>query len=257
VTAHSEWEALAAGHAFNALEPEDEQAFLGHLAGCDLCRRELASYESVGAGLAHGVEPAAPPEDLGRRIMEAAAKERRPLPRGAVVPLFNAPRRKARVWQPTFRLASLGTAAALVLVVALSAWNLTLRTDNATTRAALARRTAALRCLAAADSAQAQLGSDTAKRGTACVGGGKAYVFVDQLAPNDTASSIYVFWWQDAKESMHAVAGFDVPKAGTGLFELPMAVPPSDVRAVAISLEPGRGTPTVPTQQIAFGAVQG
>lgn len=256
MTAHSEWEALAAGHAFNALEPEDEQAFLAHLAGCDRCMRDLASYESVGAGLAHAVEPAEPPADLGRRILDAAHAERPAVfpPTPERVALFRP--KRGRVWQPTFRLATLGTAAAFVLVLALSAWNVVLRTESATTRAALDRRTAALRCLTAADSARAQLASETDKRGTACVGGGKAYVFVDRLAPNDTASSVYVLWWQDGKEGLHAVAPFDVPESGTALFELPMSVPPSDVRGLAISLEPGRGMPTAPTQRIAYGAVQ-
>jgi hypothetical protein len=263
MTAHSEWEALAAGHAFNALEPEDEDAFLRHLTGCDRCRRDLESYQGVGAGMAYAAEPAEPPADFGRRIMEAAARER-PLTPPKTVPLFREPRRTprapreaGRVWQPTFRLASLGTAAAFVLLLALTGWNVMLRGDAAATRSALNRRTAALRCLTAEDSARATLAAGKDRRGTACVGGGRAYVFVDRLTPNDTASSVYVFWYQDRAQGLHAVAPFDVPESGTALFELPMNAGPDDVQAVAISLEPGRGMPTKPTQQIAFGAVGG
>lgn len=261
MSGHAEWEALAAGHAFNALEPEDEHAFLQHLAGCDRCRRDLESYQGVGAGLAYGAEPDEPPAGLGRRILDAAAAERpATFPREAPVPLFGAPRerergRAGRVWQPTFRLATVGTAAAFVLVLALTAWNVVLRAENVTTRSALARRTAALRCLTAADSARATLAAERDPRGTACVGGGRAYVFVDRLTPNDAASSVYVLWWQDQKEALHAVAPFDVPESGSGLFELPITAAPADVRALAISLEPGRSMPPAPTQQIAFGAV--
>ena len=261
MSAHDEWEALAAGHAFNALEPEDEHAFLAHLAGCDRCKRDLESYQGVGAGLAYGAEPAEPPADLGRRILDAAAAERpATFPREAPVPLFRQPgreRRAGRKWEPTFRLATVGTAAAFALVLALTGWNVMLRADNVTARASLAKRNAALRCLTAAGSARATLAAETAPHGTACVGGGRAYVFVDRLAPNDTSSSVYVLWWQDEQEGLHAVAPFDVPDSGSGLFELPITAKPADVRGLAISLEPGRGMPTTPTQRIAYGAVSG
>lgn len=262
MTAHAEWEALAAGYAFNALEPEDEVAFLGHLAGCDRCKRDLESYEGVGAGLAYAAEPAEPPADLGRRIMDAAAKERPPAtPQPSPVRVLKqgTGRRSrndgGRVWQPTFRLASLGTAAALVAVLGLSWWNLTLRADNVTTQAALDRRTAAMRCLTAGDSASATLAAENDRRGVACVGGGKAYVFVDGLTPNDPRS-VYVLWWQDETQGLHPVERFDVAESGTGVYELPMTVEPGRVRGLAISLEPGRVMPKTPTQRIAYGAVE-
>jgi hypothetical protein len=258
VTAHSEWEALAAGHAFNALEPEDEQAFVGHLAGCDRCRRDLESYQGVGAGMAYGAEAAAPPADLKRRILDAAAAER-PASFPATAPVRRMPGqrregREGRTWQPTFRLASLATAAASVLVIALVGWNVMLRADNVTSRVALARRNAALRCLTAAGTARATLAADTERRGTACVGDGKAYVFVDRLAPNDP-SHVYVLWWQDTSMGLHAVAPFEVTESGTGLFELPITAKPAEIRAVAISREPGGTMPKAPTDQVAFGSV--
>jgi hypothetical protein len=252
VTAHAEWEALAAGYAFNALEPEDEVAFLGHLAGCDRCRRDLESYEGVGAGLAYAAEPAEPPAGLGRRILDAAAKER-PVSYPAPVPVARP--RRGRVWQPTFRLATVGAAAAFAAVLALSWWNVMLRADGLTARAALARRTAAMRCLTASDSASATLAAESDRRGMACVAGGKAYVFVDGLTPNDP-TSVYVLWWQDATEGLHAVERFDVAESGTGVYELPLRVDPRSVRGLAISLEPSRALPTTPTQRIAYGAVE-
>jgi len=255
VTAHSEWEALAAGHAFNALEPEDEHAFLGHLAGCDRCRRDLESYQGVGAGMAYGAEAAEPPAGLKRRILDAAAAERpASFPTTAPVRRLPAQRREGRTWQPTFRLASVGTAAAFVLVLALLGWNVMLRADNVTSRVSLARRNAALRCLTAAGSVRATLAAENERRGTACVADGKAYVFVDRLAPNDP-SNVYVLWWQDAKMGLHAVAPFEVAESGTGLFELPITAKPAEVRAVAISREPGGAMPKAPTDQVAFGSV--
>lgn len=242
---HEPWESLAAGHAFNALEPEDEHAFLDHLRGCDRCRDDLASYEGVGAAMAYAAPPAEPPADLGRRIAEAAARERAPFP---AVPVLRERRR--------FPTGLLATAAALVLLVALGGWNVVLRADGRTKTQAIARRDAALRCLSASGTAKARLTSQGTERAQACVGDGTAYVFVDRLAPNDTSTSVYVLWWADASQEMHAVAPFDVTK-GSGLFALPLATPPSDVKAMAISLEQGRRAPATPSSPVAIGSVQG
>ena len=259
MNAHSDWEALAAGHAFSALEPEDEQAFLAHLTGCDRCKRDLEAYQGVGAGLAYAAGAVEPPAELGRRILDAAAKERpASFPPAAPVRSLGekrAERRSGRVWQPTFRLATVGTAAAFVLVLALTAWNVTLRADNVTSRAALTRRNAALRCLTAADSARATLAAENDRRGTACVGSGKAYVFVEGLPKNDP-NKVYVLWWQDSTDGLHPVAPFDVPESGTGLYEVPIQATPASVRGLAISLEPGRTMPKTPTERIAYGAVE-
>jgi hypothetical protein len=259
---HAQWEELAAGHALNALEPEDEQAFLGHLRGCDRCRADLAALEGVTAQLAYAAEPAEPPADLGRRILDAAAAERPTVfaPADGRRALRSAgpkrARRPGRVWQPTFRLASLATAAAVVAVTALGAWNVLLRADSRTQSEALSRRTAALRCLAAPESAKFPLRSVNEPRGSACVSGDRAYLVVDRMAPNDRDSQIYVLWWMDRAHGLHAVEGFDVPGSGTGVYELPIGVAQSELRAMAISLENGRRVPSQPTRRIASGAVQ-
>jgi hypothetical protein len=248
---HAAWEELAAGHALNALEPEDEQAFLAHLRGCDRCAADLAALRDVTGELAYAADPAEPPADLGRRIMAAAAAERPAAfaPRSAtpVTPL----RRRVRL--PG--LAPLAAAAAVLLVVALGAWNLTLRAENDATTAAIARRNAALACLAAPDAPKAQLRSATAVRGTACIGGDRAYLVVDRLPRNDAAREIYVLWWQDGAAGQHPVQGFDVADDGPSVYALPLAVAPGDVRGMALSLEPGRTVPTRPTNPIASGAV--
>jgi hypothetical protein len=263
-SAHARWDELAAGHALNVLEPEDEHAFLDHLRGCDRCRDELASLKGVTAELAYAAEPAEPPADLGRRILDAAAAERpavfAPDGRRDVVRRLPARPRKAarggRVWHPTFRLASLGTAAAVVAVVALGGWNLQLRADSKAKQTAIARRTAALQCMAAPESAKFPLRSVNEQRGRACIAGDRAYLVVDRLAANDRENQLYVLWWQDSGNGLHAVEGFDVPRSGTAVYELPISVAQSEVRAMAISLEPGRRVPSQPTRRIAAGAVE-
>ena len=48
---HEAWDELAAGHALNALEPDDEQRFLAHLAGCRTCTATVDDFALVAAQL--------------------------------------------------------------------------------------------------------------------------------------------------------------------------------------------------------------
>jgi anti-sigma-K factor RskA len=48
---HERWEELAAGHALDALEPEETEAFTAHLTGCAQCQEELSDHAFVAAQL--------------------------------------------------------------------------------------------------------------------------------------------------------------------------------------------------------------
>jgi len=48
---HDHWEELAAGHALNALEPEETEAFTAHLGGCARCQAVLSEHSFVAAQL--------------------------------------------------------------------------------------------------------------------------------------------------------------------------------------------------------------
>lgn len=249
---HAAWEELAAGYAVNALEPEDEHAFAEHLRGCDVCKATLAEMQQVAGDLAYAAEPDEPPPDLRRRILDAAAAERRPRAPGSV-PVVTSPaqQRADRTWWP--RLPAVAGVAAGLVILALAGWNVTLRGDNDARQAALDRRTAALRCLAAADTPKFDLSGNTGQHAKTCLAGGSAYVVADNIDPNDTARNVYVLWWMDAGSVPHAVERFDVESDGTAVFELPLNVTPTDVHAMAISLEPGRALPATPTRPIAAG----
>lgn len=252
---HAAWDELAAGYAVSALEPEEEETFTAHLRGCDRCKETLESLREVTAHLAYAAEPADPPADLGRRILDAAAAER-PASFGTrppVTPLAPKVRRPGRVWQPTFHVATLAAAAAILAVLGMGVWNLSLRGDGDARQAALRRRDAALTCLTAPEAPKFQLTSAGGQRAKTCLAGGSAYLVVDRLDRNDPASSVYVLWWMDAEEKPHAVERFDVESGGTGVYALPLNVSPAEVRAMAISLEPGRGLPAAPTRPIASG----
>jgi anti-sigma-K factor RskA len=60
-----------------ALDGEERAAFETHLAGCALCRAEVASYREVAARLAAAAPDVSPPPAQRRRVLAVA---RRPLP---------------------------------------------------------------------------------------------------------------------------------------------------------------------------------
>ena len=127
---HSEFEELAAGYVLGALEPDDEHDFRQHLGGCATCEANVRELEAVVGELAYAAPPVDPPDTLWagiRREIEPEAARRGATP-GA------APRRRAS----RRLLPGLAAAAAILLVVALSVWNLSLRDENAAVRDRLA-----------------------------------------------------------------------------------------------------------------------
>jgi anti-sigma-K factor RskA len=136
---HSEYEELAAGYVLGSLEPDDEHVFQQHLGGCAICEANVRELEAVVGELAYAVPPVDPPDTLWAGIRreirpEAARRGARP----AVAPGTRAGGRGLRL------LPGLVAAAAILLVVVLSLWNLNLRDQNAVYRdrvAALERAT--------------------------------------------------------------------------------------------------------------------
>jgi hypothetical protein len=136
---HSEYEELAAGYVLGALEPDDEHVFQQHLGGCAICEANVRELEAVVGELAYAVPPVDPPDTvwagIWREIRPEAAR-RGALP--AVAPGTATGGRGLRL------LPGLAAAAAILLVVVLSLWNLSLRDANAVYRdrvAALERAT--------------------------------------------------------------------------------------------------------------------
>ena len=140
---HSEYEELAAGYVLGALEPDDEHAFRQHLDGCVACEADVRELEAVVGELAYAVPQVDPPDTvwagIRREIRPEAAPRPVPLPDTPAAPAGARRRRRGlRV------LSGLAAAAAILMVVALSVWNLNLRDENAVYRdrvAALERAT--------------------------------------------------------------------------------------------------------------------
>jgi anti-sigma-K factor RskA len=76
VTEHREIADLLPGFALGSLDIEDERGVREHLAGCTLCRRELASLRRIVGELAAALPPSPPPPELEARIMSALHRAR-------------------------------------------------------------------------------------------------------------------------------------------------------------------------------------
>ena len=66
---------LSAAYALDALDEEERAAFEAHLADCEDCRAEVASFGDTVETLAYANEGPAPPLELRGRIVHAAREE--------------------------------------------------------------------------------------------------------------------------------------------------------------------------------------
>jgi anti-sigma factor RsiW len=67
---------LTAAYALDALDAQERDRYEDHLATCEECREELASFWAVSGALAQAAGGPAPPPALRERILEQARSER-------------------------------------------------------------------------------------------------------------------------------------------------------------------------------------
>jgi hypothetical protein len=77
MTSHEWFIEQRQAHVIRALEPDEEQAFHEHLAGCAECREATAALERDLAWLPLGVSPVAPRPGLNRSMVDTALGRRR------------------------------------------------------------------------------------------------------------------------------------------------------------------------------------
>lgn len=106
---------LTAGYALDALDASERELYESHLATCEDCRVELASFWTVSGALARGAGGAPPPAALRERILVQARAER-----PNVVPL------RRRVALPAVATVA---AVAAVAALALGLWGRSLSQD--------------------------------------------------------------------------------------------------------------------------------
>jgi anti-sigma-K factor RskA len=71
-----EWLALAAPYALDALDGEERAAFQAHLADCEQCRAEVASFRDVAARLPAAAPDVAPSVELRGRVLAEVRRVR-------------------------------------------------------------------------------------------------------------------------------------------------------------------------------------
>jgi len=122
---------LTAGYALDALDPDERRAFEAHLAGCERCLQELASFWETTEALAVAASGPEPGPELRERVLADVRAEPQ-----IVVPFESRRRRTVPV---------LAAAAAIAAVVALGIglWASDLSSQLDDMRAALDRERAA------------------------------------------------------------------------------------------------------------------
>lgn len=111
---HSEYQELLASHALDALDASEVRTLRAHLDSCADCRGQLAELREAAALLAHAAEPAAPSDEVRRRIM----REIQGQPRSTSVQTQNVvPFRQAlsAAWPNVLRLVAAFAFVALLL----------------------------------------------------------------------------------------------------------------------------------------------
>jgi anti-sigma-K factor RskA len=188
---HSEYEQLAAGWVLGALEPEDEVTFQRHLTTCAACEESVRELEGVVGDLAYAAAPVEPPAELWGSIRQEIA----PTARSG----------RARVARPLSRRAGrspwplrLAAAACLLLLVALSVWNVALRDQNDVYRAQLATLEQITTLMSDPSTRAIAMKGSAAKRGaraTVLVSSrlDRGVLLVDEL-PAAGRGRVYQFW---------------------------------------------------------------
>jgi anti-sigma-K factor RskA len=243
---HPEYEELAAGYVLGALEPDDEHTFQQHLGGCPVCEANVRELEAVAGELAYAAPPVEPPDSLWAGIRRQVRPEAARRPAIPAVPAAGAGGPRLRL------LPALATAAAVLLLVVLSLWNLNLRDQNAAYRA----RVAALE--QAAQLANDPTASLVALEGDAGAAGARATVIcatrqdrgvllVEALPPLQR-NRVYQLWGipgGNLDKAEKALVFVPLRRQGPQALEFEMPIQPGT--AFAITEEPGPDGSDQPT----------
>ncbi|QYN37123.1 anti-sigma factor [Pseudonocardia sp. DSM 110487] len=240
----------AVAFALHALEPDEEAAMRSHIERCRSCSETVRETELVAAAVGGAVEQVDPPPRLRANLLATAAETPQSGPPSQPHPRFAARQHRSR---NRARILIAAAAAAVVLAVGgLGAYTAQVQRQ----RDALAQALAGIVTqLDAPGSSHATLSTDSGRPVAAVLvtTAGRTVVTAG-LDPNDTGATTYVVWGIEAGDP-RPLAAFDVTAPGPGIHE----IGPGDgsrFEAYAVSIEPGRTMPAVPTTVVASGPVQ-
>jgi len=279
---HDDVQAALAAEALGTLEGEEAAAVRAHLETCPECRRELAAFEQAAASLAWTAPQV--PMDAGRsarlraRLLARAAADRgtsivQPVPADgagdaagpAVIPIGRA--RGRRGLHPAW----LAAAAAVLLLIAVGGWAARMK----------GRYDALSDQYAQADTERDQLVRAVAKRDpTLAALGGPGVRVIDLASTQQKAPGGRMFWdpragkwiffahdlpalrpgrdyqmWLITPAGPVSAGTFKPTPEGTAEMQATYALPPGQLRAVAVTDEPEGGLPRPSTAPIILGTV--
>lgn len=271
---------LAAGFVLDALTPDEAAAVRSHLADCPEAHAEMLELASALPILAAGVPEMAPSAGLKDRIMAAAAADlagrtgeaatpaptpvmdravptampthggpstpvAAPTPSTAAGPI-PAPTNLAQRRRPSLGAWALGLAAVLA-IVAIGGWNLSLQRDLDAARM-YERNVAAVLDVAARDGSLAAVltpAEGDGPSGFAAVGSDGQVRIAMRALPATHGEQVYETWVIGGDGVPLAVGGFRVGADGTGFFEATgIPAEPGIVLALTLEPEPGRTAPS-------------
>ena len=219
---------LTAGYALDALDPDEREEFERHLAGCEQCQKELASFWEVTSALAVAADGPAPGAELRERILADARAEKQ-----TVVPLESR-RRLSPV------LASV-TAVAAVLAIGLGIYSISLNGQLDDTKAALTAQQSAAEVLA--DPAATTVALQSGSGRLVVANDGAAVLVLNDLAAAP-AGMTYQAWIVEGQTPVSAGI-FDTTDE-QAIVPILQAVPNGAVVAVTLEQAGGAASPTLP-----------
>ena len=241
----------ASAFALYALEPDQELAVRAHLPRCASCQEAAWGAELVARELAGSVEQVEPPARLRAAVLAGARSGTEPRPRPAPVVVPTDPPPAPRLRPPHRRRLAALLAAAVLAVGALAGYaaNLQQQRDSESARA---------QALGDLVTRQDAPGSTRTRCATAAVRRSRRWwptrrertVVVSGLRPTDPDRSVYVVWGISAAAPL-AIGTVEVTGPDPAVVALDPAPAGRPFLGYAISLEPGRSAPAVPTTVVA------
>jgi anti-sigma factor RsiW len=255
---HGALRELAAGAAFEDLEPLERAALDGHLATCPDCRSLAAELDQLMADLALVAEERQPPASLHGDVIHAIRSGEtavaplhpvRPMAPPAPAPMRPfASRRSTRL--PA--LAGLAAAAAFAVIAAgLGVRGQALEVDLAAVRADQARDRAVLAVAADPSHRTAGLHAPTGPSATVVwVPGTDDAFLVSHNLPATPAGQVYQLWHAD-ESGVHPLGTFT--HDGEGPLVADFGVDLARSSAAMVTLEPAGGAQSEPGAEVVFG----
>lgn len=246
---------LAVGWALHSLEPAEEPLVAAHLPECPLCARVASQAEETGAILGLSVPEYIPSAELEQRILSVTGT-RWTEPVVPLVPPARPDRPIPRLSRLRFRELA-GVAATILVAAAVVLGVRVVQLDGQLDQAQRQATALSETVRSAADPAAVRVplvATDGQPVGMVLASHDQVAVVPTRLPSNRVADQTYVLWGLAGKTPI-ALGAFDVSGEAPQLHAVPLGARMETFTGYAVSLEPGRRAPAVPTEVVASGLV--